>query len=545
MDKKIFIKAKVYIPSDYIDKKVLLKHYEFYRYEEKVCKTCEFLPERLSLKKPCGECWNCPAYLGKIKLWGEKEIRNTNYISLPNGNLPKIESLLKVDLSNAVDLRCKKKFVHKIKFTGKLFTGEKVDGLDTANQVKLTMEWLKIKRGMLVAPPRTGKTVLAVYIACKLGLRTLIVAHQEDLLRNFYKTFLKMTNLKKLRKKTGKKLVKIIQDVKEIDKHTEVAILTYQKFIKKETAIKRIAKHLNGKYGFLILDEAHLGSATAYAKFLNILNMKYKLPMSATPNRKDKLERVVFDVVGNPTVISQSVALIPKLELFFTKIKPKNAYSNWTYAMQFLANNKERNKLIIRQVFKDLREGHKIILVTDFRHHVNTLVKMINTQSKINNFKRKEDWPINNAIEFYSGSNRKKILQSMEDGEHNVIVAIRSLMKQGIDLQSPTCIYSLVPTNNASMAYQLFNRVCTPYKNKRQPIVRIFIDDLGQSIGCYKSLFRTEIVGKLKEKNLKDGTILKPKYLMDQADLDKSFELLRKQSDYRRKRWNSYRKPWS
>ena len=131
-------------------------------------------------------------------------------------------------------------------------------------------------------------TVLGTFISCKLGVKTLIVAHQDDLLRNFLKTYVGMTNLKQLQKEHGKPIVQLINDVSEITKHTQVALITYQKFIRKENAVKRISKYLN-KMGFslLIVDEAHSGSALAYSRFLNKINVRYKLALSATPLRKD------------------------------------------------------------------------------------------------------------------------------------------------------------------------------------------------------------------------------------------------------------------
>ena len=63
---------------------------------------------------------------------------------------------------------------------------------------------------------------------------------------------------------------------------------------------------------------------------------------------------------------------------------------------------------------------------------------------------------------------------------------------------------------------------------------------MGQSIGCYKSLFRTEIMPKLKEKVLDNGKVFKPKYLMDKSDVDLSFEILR--SNDKSSGWKNNRK---
>ena len=114
--------------------------------------------------------------------------------------------------------------------------------------------------GVLQAPPRTGKTVLGTFTAVKLGLKTLILAHQEDLLDNFYKTFVRDTNLLLLRKKTGKRVVDIVH--KDIDfLQLDVALCTYQKFIRAGTGMKRWNKYIKGKFGTIIVDECPLSSS--------------------------------------------------------------------------------------------------------------------------------------------------------------------------------------------------------------------------------------------------------------------------------------------
>ena len=73
------------------------------------------------------------------------------------------------------------------------------------------------------------------------------------------------------------------------------------------------------------------------------------------------------------------------------------------------------------------------------------------------------------------------------------------MVKQGIDLQAPSMIYVVVPMSNPAMFYQLSNRVATNYNGKRQPEVRIMVDHMGASYGCFKKLYEKEIRPKLKQ----------------------------------------------
>jgi len=348
-------------------------------------------------------------------------------------------------------------------------------------------------------------SVLAVNLCCQMGLKTLFVVHQSELLDNFMKSFLRDTNLKELQFDTGKELVKIIESKKDLeDPSIQVAMITYQKFIR-EGASQDITKFLKGKFGFVIIDEAHQAGAIAYAKFLSQLDCKYRLGISATPMRKDSLNYVLLNLIGPVTVKSNAVGMIPKVEIVETAI----SYDNSNVFAHFVKNMtecKERNELLVNEVFEDLKEHKCILIPVDTVKHMNCLVNMIN--------KRAGD---DIALAFYSRTmNRANIIKDIDAGKYRVVVAIKSMIKQGIDLKLPTMIYIQILMSakdnkvGAPMFYQMGNRVCTPYTGKRQPIIKIFFDPMPISYLCFRSIYSKEILPHTKPKDGED----RPRYLI-------------------------------
>ena len=73
------------------------------------------------------------------------------------------------------------------------------------------------------------------------------------------------------------------------------------------------------------------------------------------------------------------------------------------------------------------------------------------------------------------------------------------MIKQGITLKSPSMIYVQSPMSaapqpiGAPFFYQMGNRVATPYKGKREPVIKIFLDNCPESYFCFNSLFSKEI----------------------------------------------------
>ena len=107
-------------------------------------------------------------------LYDKKEAREDKVWSVPQGDLPAV--IKQLDKSKKkyklIDKRISHKLRHKkVKFTGKLRAGEKIEGIATADQVSAVKQWLKHKSGVLAAPARSGKTVLATYLYCQLGLK--------------------------------------------------------------------------------------------------------------------------------------------------------------------------------------------------------------------------------------------------------------------------------------------------------------------------------------------------------------------------------------
>lgn len=498
------IKSKIYIPVEDVDVDLIKSHYEIDIFDDKACSRCKQKEDR-----PNNYCEACQAYSGLLKLWDLKRINSTEYITLPSGNLKRAEKITGIDFKTYLDKRCKTPFENRILWTGNLREGEMVNGVISANQVEISENWLrKDKRyGFIMTPPRTGKSVLSVNISCQLGLKTLFLAHQTELLENFYKSWERDTNLLELREKTGKKLVSIINKDSDFTEDLEVALVTYQKFIRD---FEKIRKNLLGKFGLVIIDEAHQAGAKAYAKVLGSLDCMYRLGMSATPLRKDALNFALLNIIGPVTVKSEATGLVPRIEIFETGIKEKSTF-NWTKTMQNLQGNESRNKLILKEIIKDLKEHKCILIPVDTKNHMEALVKSIN-----------EHYLEDIAIGYHSTvQNRKNILSEIDSGKYKVIVAIRSMIKQGIDLKLPSMIYIQSPMSAAPqpkgspMFYQMGNRVATPYLGKREPIIKLFVDNLPESTGCFMSLWSKEI---------KPGLITpingKPRYTLSKKALE-------------------------
>lgn len=532
----IHVSDKVRIKKSLIPSSVIKARYDQQVYLEAKCDKCDNRVDRHN--EVCDEC---PAFVGHYRFFSLAEAKQGVW-ALPQGDILAVKKRLESMYENVkvVDERPRIPFKYPIKFTGKLFTkGDTYpDGTPAPNQVRVVTKWLSKGTGAIQAAPRTGKTVMATYLYATQGMKTVIIANQKEFLKQFYETATGMqvpkfrgnvrvgnyvpsknrkaqTNLHQLQLKTGKEIIRFVDKFSQLEKATEkydVILITYQALLRDP---ERIVKYLNGKFSFCIVDEEHQGSAEGYLKVLARLNMASRCSLSATTERKDLRSTFGRLILGPVVARSSTNAMVPHIILEKTGFDVIPPLKSWPGNFKRMVYDKARNKLIVDTVFKDLKAGHKVIIIpVDYKMHMEGLVKMINRRAERLFDIKGEDWPIELAKSFWAGSSRDEILQWVDSTKWDtpnpdltpkqrgpaprVLVAIRSMIKQGIDMARPTAIYSVLPLSatqktGAPLFYQMANRVCTPMPDKKTPIVRVFVDEVGMFKGCANGLFWNEV----------------------------------------------------
>jgi superfamily II DNA or RNA helicase len=157
--------------------------------------------------------------------------------------------------------------------------------------------WLRNEgRGVIVLPTGAGKTVVALMIAARLGVRTLVVAPTIDLLQQWRNG---------LAERLGYPLdeVGIVGGGKRTIR--DLTVITYD-----SAAMPH--RRLDG-FGLLIVDEVHHLPARAYRTIAAKVNAPFRLGLSATPERSDDGHEILPDLVG-PVVYRKSAAELARDE---------------------------------------------------------------------------------------------------------------------------------------------------------------------------------------------------------------------------------------
>lgn len=296
--------------------------------------------------------------------------------------------------------------------------------------------------GIISIPCGGGKTVISIYIACKLNIKTLVVCHKSFLLNQWIERIEQFTNAS----------VGIIRQNKiDIDKDIVVGML-------QSIAMKDYDSDIFNNFGLVIFDECHHTPAKIFSKCLMKTNFKYTIGLSATPNRLDGMTKVMNWYLGD---------LIYKMEkkedsnvyvkLFnFTcndpLFKEKNSWfqgkmrPNIPKMITNITNINDRNK-IINDIIQELStlQGRKILILSHRIEHLNTLKKLCDDSinNKINN-KEIIDNEITTAK--YIGGMKEADLEI--SAQADIIFASYALAEEGLDIDGLNTLILATPKVN-------------------------------------------------------------------------------------------------
>ena len=146
-------------------------------------------------------------------------------------------------------------------------------------------------------------------------------------------------------------------------------------------------------FGLVVFDEAHHMAAKTLSAILPHVPCKRIVGFSATPNRKDGLEPVLFWLLGPTSFVFQRLPSVTgkqhTVDVRRVRGEPiENVYSwggqlNFAEMLNSIAANESRNARLV-SIAKDLlKERGKVLLITAFREHCNVLADALRSEMSV------------------------------------------------------------------------------------------------------------------------------------------------------------------
>ena len=216
---------------------------------------------------------------------------------------------------------------------------------------------------LIKAQTGTGKTVVALNTAARLGVRTLVTMP-----------------LVRLQDQWAKQVVALLGI--DPDKAGLVGGAKYQAqrqivfACQKSLATKQYPDEFYRNFGFVIDDEAHKLGAAVASQAVGLFNSRYKLAQTATPVRKDGADKIYYDYYGRPA-FERNMSAVPTevVTLHYTAKKPVTG-NNKTAKLIALAYDWDRNDIFVELAKAWYTNGNFPLFIMDHTRHVEILNKM-------------------------------------------------------------------------------------------------------------------------------------------------------------------------
>ena len=324
--------------------------------------------------------------------------------------------------------------------------------------------------GILVAPCGSGKTVVGLNIIVERKQPTLIIVHTKELLNQW---------IEQIKDYLGIEDVGVIGDRKEEIRPVTVGMV--------QTLGKRNLPEISKHFGQIIIDECHHTPATTFTQVVSAFDCFYQLGLSATPYRRDRLNKLLYYVVGNvsATISDQD------LQDHGTCIKPKIIARGTLFAYDYkedadyqpmisrLVEDPNRNQLIIEDIIKEAKGKNNYSLVlTDRKEHCRTLARLLMEQG------------VNCAI--LTGDlpkkQREQVIKDLEGGSLRVVFATGQIAGEGLDIPKLNRLFVTTPIRWKGKIKQYVGRVLRTAPGKRNARIYDYVDTkVGVLMSAYRS----------------------------------------------------------
>jgi superfamily II DNA or RNA helicase len=332
----------------------------------------------------------------------------------------------------------------------------------TTDQQSAVDTMLSNDDGVLLAPPGAGKTVMGCAIIAARKTPTLILVHRKPLLepwRSRLETFLGLE-----KKEIG------VLTADGVSGHMAVAIGMIQSLAK--------SPHpgaLFEPFGQVIIDECHHVPAASFEAVMKTCTARHFLGLTATPNRKDGLQKILFLQCGpirhrmepEPDPNIERVLIIRDIPL---GLPPEEARMPVHQVWELLANHEKRNRIIATDIAEALRQGRRCAVLSDRKEHLITLEKLVEEMAAAHTTR----------IHRIDGGMGKKarsavllhITSHLETDGGFALLATSSLVGEGFDLPELDTLFLTLPVSFKGRIIQYAGRLHRACEGKSD--VRIY-----------------------------------------------------------------------
>lgn len=392
-----------------------------------------------------------PFKIGKFNRFAKQNhfplyVENGDYIGVP-----KYYGLEKIGKPDINRLEKYKYPVQDMKYIGKLRPNQEI----IVNKIIDGFE--KHRGGLLIAGCGSGKTNMAIYIACKYKLKTLFIVHKK---------FLKNQVIDRIKSTTNVKHIGTIQQKTIETDHPFVVGMVHS------LAKINYNDELFKDFGMIIIDEVHHMGARNFSRVYQKMTAKYMLGITAERKRNDGMFKIINWYMG-PILHAEEqkpndMVVVKKIH-YKTSNHDRSRVINNKFTgepdrstmVTNLVHIKRRNRFIIKTIEELFDQGKNILCLTGRIKQVNLFYHLLEENE-------------------YTKGNVGKYLGGMSDIElqksatKQIILGTYSMAEEGLDIENLNVVILCTPK---SAIKQSVGRILRKDIYEEHPIVIDIVDE--------------------------------------------------------------------
>jgi len=349
------------------------------------------------------------------------------------------------------------------------------------------------EHGIYKAPTGSGKTRVMLEIARECHQKTLAICEKTDILAQWMDSALDLN----------------FGDVGNIGNGTwfegpDIVFALRQSLINRSD----LDQDWYDQWGMVIIDECHhLCSADTLIDLVQRFPARYRFGCSATPDSDPDLFPIASAVIGpvvhesTPEEIGEHL-VIPSVKVVKTDFEfpyrptvragNKVIRNNYNNMMGFLQSSKRRNRIIMKEVYREAVEGHKCLVVSKRKLHFHNLYEVMN-----------QEYPELNLFSFEltgdNSSHYADIKNKIENSSEGSVL-FSTLADEGTDIPCMDRIFLTYPGRKLRGYEQAIGRIMRPHPKKKDAIVYDFRD---ANVSILNSQYRFRAQNIYNKKNYK------------------------------------------
>lgn len=350
-------------------------------------------------------------------------------------------------------------------------------------------------QGVLVAPPGTGKTVMACFIMASQSVPTLILVHRKPLLDQWRVHLINLLGISPKEigqigagrhRRTGQIDLAMIQSLRDLED----------------------AENFFRDYGLIVIDECHHIPAFSFEACVKQAPVRYVLGLTATPYRRDGLQDIITMQCGpiRHTISRRRAGTENELRLELVIRETDFAFQGTEETpiqeiFRALTLDQTRTDAICKDVLEALARGRRCLVLSERKEHCRSLANRLATRGRTafvleGGLRRQARASLLEAIR--SGAWKGPPAPGPEGALQSelLIIATGQYLGEGFDCPEIDTLFLTFPVSFKGKLIQYVGRTLRTYEGKCRVIVYDYADVqvpvlnrmLAKRLGTYQAL---------------------------------------------------------